>query len=525
MQVSGAYLKLNFLSGAALSTQRCWRGARWACERNSLAASRLARWPHRLQGVFRSSSSSEPIRAALFGCADLPRACNPYSFWALVWTYRRYNPSYSHSHSRSYSHSHTHIRRCMHTSEGLSGSVRNLVPRMSAVAEYAKSSWGACRGCGAKIDKGELRLGSISKAPGGFDITRWYHATCYAESGADCSPEALLQVGGLSVLKAADQAKIRELAGVASLKRKAEHAPDGGAEGEVEDVSKRKLVLGGGARLESAKVASSGQSSWQTVLERFTPGQLSNSYKGARLPEGWKSYHTVIISQVRREQLARNGRGWPCFAGGGPVSLRRQRRRCELSRHSARLLMTGGRLWQGAGVAASKKVAAFDFDGCLVNTSVRRPGAHAWRLMYACVPAKLREFHSQGFKLVIFTNESNIDRFINTRQKAVDSKIGRLVFIACGKSGTGDTCRKPGAGMWQLLKSHFNDGVPIDMETWQCRVTKGLTLGSKRFALCSSFYVGDAAGREKDHSDADIGFARAVGLRFLVPEEVFEVSP
>ena len=31
---------------------------------------------------------------------------------------------------------------------------------------------------------------------------------------------------------------------------------------------------------------------------------------------------------------------------------------------------------------------------------------------------------------VIFTNESNIDRFHNARQKAVDSKIGRLQGLA-----------------------------------------------------------------------------------------------
>ncbi|GMP65841.1 hypothetical protein CsSME_00026467 [Camellia sinensis var. sinensis] len=39
-----------------------------------------------------------------------------------------------------------------------------------------------------------------------------------------------------------------------------------------------------------------------------------------------------------------------------------------------------------------------------------------------------------------------------------------------------------------------------------------------------SFYVGDAAGRKDDHSDADIKFAQAVGLKFYVPEEYFDVK-
>ncbi|BAS74237.1 Os01g0737401, partial [Oryza sativa Japonica Group] len=31
----------------------------------------------------------------------------------------------------------------------------------------------------------------------------------------------------------------------------------------------------------------------------------------------------------------------------------------------------------------------------------------------------------------------------------------------------------------------------------------------------------DAAGRENDHSDADKEFAKAIGLKFHVPEEYF----
>ncbi|KAK3198641.1 hypothetical protein Dsin_022056 [Dipteronia sinensis] len=167
------------------------------------------------------------------------------------------------------------------------------------------------------------------------------------------------------------------------------------------------------------------------------------------------------------------------------------------------------------GLHDSKKIAAFDFDGCLVNTSVKRIGADAWSLMYSSVPEKLQRLYNDGYKLVIFTNESNIDRWIKQRQKAVDSKIGRLsnfikrvkvpiqVFIACG-IGNGkaeDPFRKPKPGMWRIMEKHFNSGISIDMD--------------------QSFYVGDAAGRNNDHSDADIKFAQAIGLKFYVPEEYF----
>lgn len=43
----------------------------------------------------------------------------------------------------------------------------------------------------------------------------------------------------------------------------------------------------------------------------------------------------------------------------------------------------------------------------------------------------------------------------------------KQVFIACGVSSSGgkdDLYRKPNAGMWQLMKKHFNSGIAIDMD-------------------------------------------------------------
>uniref|UniRef100_A0A803N9Z6 Uncharacterized protein n=1 Tax=Chenopodium quinoa TaxID=63459 RepID=A0A803N9Z6_CHEQI len=143
-----------------------------------------------------------------------------------------------------------------------------------------------------------------------------------------------------------------------------------------------------------------------------------------------------------------------------------------------------------------------------------RTGADAWSLMYPSIPDKLQKLYNDGYKLVIFTNESNIDRWKNKRQKAVDSKVGRLnnfinlvkvpiqVYIACG-FGLTDPYRKPKTGMWHVMERHFNSGIPVDMD--------------------QSFYVGDAAGRKNDHSDADIKFAQDVGLKFYVPEDFFTV--
>ncbi|KAI3943774.1 hypothetical protein MKW98_004279 [Papaver atlanticum] len=54
---------------------------------------------------------------------------------------------------------------------------------------------------------------------------------------------------------------------------------------------------------------------------------------------------------------------------------------------------------------------------------------------------------------------------------------------------------------------------------------KSLRLGSickeRGHHVTRSFYVGDAAGRKNGHSDADIRFSEAIGLKFYLPEDFF----
>ena len=48
--------------------------------------------------------------------------------------------------------------------------------------------------------------------------------------------------------------------------------------------------------------------------------------------------------------------------------------------------------------------------------------------------------------------------------------------------------------------------------------------GGKPIDKTLSFFVGDAAGRKKDHSDADKKFAENCGLTFHTEEEFFSVK-
>lgn len=68
-------------------------------------------------------------------------------------------------------------------------------------------------------------------------------------------------------------------------------------------------------------------------------------------------------------------------------------------------------------------------------------------------------------------------------------------------ASTKDTNHKPSTGMWDCLVEKCNGGVKVD-------VTK-------------SFYVGDAAGRAKDHSASDKQFAAKCNLKFYTEKEFF----
>ncbi|PKA64672.1 Polynucleotide 3'-phosphatase ZDP [Apostasia shenzhenica] len=321
------------------------------------------------------------------------------------------------------------------------------------LVEYAKSNRSSCKVCQKAIAAGSVRLGLSMKDPKGFDLVKWHHLSCFPTSSHPLC--ALEEIKGFSLLKSCDQEALRNFEAEASSNQSIKRN-NGKAIEELDDrqVKERKIL---------------GAVNRNKLELKFSLSDVKNNYKDASLPPNWNAFKTLIFNE--REE----------------------------------------------GLQGSEKIAAFDFDGCLANTSVKITGADAWSLTYPSIPQKLQGLFNDGYKLVIFTNESNIERWKNKRQQAIDSKIGRLanfvklvkvpiqVFIACGlgsnKDHSIDPFRKPSTGMWNVLAEHFNSGVTIDMD--------------------QSFYVGDAAGRMNDHSDADLKFAQAIGLKFYVPEDFF----
>lgn len=152
------------------------------------------------------------------------------------------------------------------------------------------------------------------------------------------------------------------------------------------------------------------------------------------------------------------------------------------------------------------KIAGFDIDGTVIKpkSGARFPkNAEDWIWNYSEIPRQLRKLFDEQYKLVFFTNQSGVGRDpakIAEFKKKIgnivnDLKLPVQVFISLGKK----IYRKPRMGMWDALKKNKNEGVEID--------------------VAGSFYVGDAAGRDKnwapkrnkDHSTADRLFAMNIG--------------
>ncbi|GJE97041.1 PNK3P-domain-containing protein [Phanerochaete sordida] len=155
------------------------------------------------------------------------------------------------------------------------------------------------------------------------------------------------------------------------------------------------------------------------------------------------------------------------------------------------------------------KVAAFDLDGCLIESSIGKkkvkdapPTFQWWR---AIIPKKLKEIHDEGYAIVVVTNQALRGATAIQEWKKKVPLIGAALpevpfhlFAATARDGY----RKPMPGMWYELERIFAaEDVVIDKS--------------------ASFFVGDAAGRQGDFAGTDRKWAQNVDIPFFTPEEYF----
>lgn len=142
----------------------------------------------------------------------------------------------------------------------------------------------------------------------------------------------------------------------------------------------------------------------------------------------------------------------------------------------------------------------YDLDGTIITTvsgNVFPRNENDWKFLFPNVPNILKtQGQDSSTRIIIFTNQLRYNSMkaslIRHVIKALDIPIE--VYIATAR----DTYRKPGIDMFTAANQYH----PIDVNT--------------------SFYCGDAADRATDHSGADYWFAAHLGLRFVLPEVIFE---
>lgn len=165
-----------------------------------------------------------------------------------------------------------------------------------------------------------------------------------------------------------------------------------------------------------------------------------------------------------------------------------------------------------------QRVAAFDLDSTLISTASGNTFARDatdWKWWHATAPTRMKDLNSMGYQIIIMTNQKKISIQKELKAGRSDSKslanfkekvsaIMRQLDIPMSvyAATEDDENRKPRLGMWK----EFLDDYDLDAD--------GVDLPN-------SLFVGDAAGRPKDHSSSDRGFAANVGIPFKTPEEFF----
>lgn len=144
------------------------------------------------------------------------------------------------------------------------------------------------------------------------------------------------------------------------------------------------------------------------------------------------------------------------------------------------------------------KIACFDYDWTLVCPKDGKTfpmDVKDWQWLRDSVPDVIKGFYKKGFGVYIFTNQSKAWKKDQIVEALSSLNIPITLCIAFEKS------------QYKPSMSLFDEAFTKEQKD---KLKKDL-----------SFSVGDALGRKNDHSDSDLKFAQAIGLKCSAPEDIF----
>jgi bifunctional polynucleotide phosphatase/kinase len=197
-----------------------------------------------------------------------------------------------------------------------------------------------------------------------------------------------------------------------------------------------------------------------------------------------------------------------------PLELPSKRNQDKIQPSSSNWHEQGGLMYCNFSSEPSTKVLGFDMDSTLILTKSGKTfpiNDDDWKILYPNIASTLQSFESEGYRIVIFTNQKGIKqgkqdkKGMQRKIEKILSELGikALAMVSCSD----DHYRKPCTTMWDFFVKNLNEGLTIDFSV--------------------SKYVGDAAGRpatgkrKKDFNDTDLKFALNIGITFETPEKFF----
>ena len=143
------------------------------------------------------------------------------------------------------------------------------------------------------------------------------------------------------------------------------------------------------------------------------------------------------------------------------------------------------------------RIALFDYDWTIVRPKDDKTfptDIDDWQWLRPNVPDIIKDYYKKGFGIYVFTNQSKQwkkDQIVNVL-RSLDIPI--TICIAFNQDDY-----KPSLTLYNEIFEKHTSKIKFD----------------------KSFMCGDAVGRKTDHSDADLKFAEAIGIKCIIPEETF----